>query len=502
MIKLASGFALLPFYIAAVIEYQGSSFIYTVFTLLMLLMLLSGFYRKISYGYTFLVVMLWLGFWSKITFHILFDYPYVEPIGYFSGANSEWDEVLIVASFGSVGVVLARLFFSLIPGEGSSIMLRESNFNVPIWYQNARPWLWSALVIVFIGLAIINLKLGIHQIGLTPKTILLWPLNAIISWLLNFGVAMCLATLIFWDIVIGRNISYVVYLVLLEGVLFGVSTLSRKLFVFHVVPQLLSVFYNKSFVIGWTRKNVITVCVVFLIFMAISHPLINFLRNYHYSGSPMSVLAYLPHDSNLPGYSLFHRYLSFLPIDSFLKYFEFVFDGLLSFFQFAIDRWIWAEGLMVVSALPDKGLELFIAVLTETREVGKVTLYQELSQSHYRFADLSKYQFGSTGGVMAFFYLIGIPWLVTIGMIALVTVMLVSEWLIFRVTHNPILCALWGGYSSMSVAAFGNAPSSLLIYLLEMIFGFIAIWFVQSKYLSDVLVKCNLLAKKVKIGRG
>ena len=139
MIKLASGFALLPFYIAAVIEYQGSSFIYTVFTLLMLLMLLSGFYRKISYGYTFLVVMLWLGFWSKITFHILFDYPYVEPIGYFSGANSEWDEVLIVASFGSVGVVLARLFFSLIPGEGSSIMLRESNFNVPIWYQNARP---------------------------------------------------------------------------------------------------------------------------------------------------------------------------------------------------------------------------------------------------------------------------------------------------------------------------------------------------------------------------
>lgn len=72
--------------------YSGSIITYVLFSIITGAMLVTGFRQKISYGYLFLTVFLWLGFWLKLTIHTVLSYPFVEPVGSFLGGAGAWDE--------------------------------------------------------------------------------------------------------------------------------------------------------------------------------------------------------------------------------------------------------------------------------------------------------------------------------------------------------------------------------------------------------------------------
>lgn len=447
-------------FIGGVSQYTGSWFHYTVFSFVFLAMLISGFYRQVSYGYLFLVVMLWLGFWLKLTVHLLIDYPFGEPIGFFDRAPFAWDNVLLVSTVGSAGVILARLlyYFSKQP---SSIFVQNSTFLVPSWYVEKRRWIWAGLMFFCISVAVINASLGIQQSGLVSNIVLLWPLNAVVYLLLASGFSFCVATLLWWDMVLGRKISKVVYFVLLESFSSTISILSRGVYIFHVIPQMLALYKNKELVFGWSRKNIIVMTIVFVMLFAISNPIVNMMRAYLYSNNTQEITF----------------------VDSGVS--------LGALMKFSVDRWIGLEGVMAVSMYPLKGSDLFIEVLTEHGEVGKSTIYQEVCQAHYRFMNMSKFQFASVPGAIAFLYFTGHLWVIAGGMIFLVFVLLLSESLIFRFTGNPLLCALWGGITANAVAQMGIAPRGLLFYFFELTCGVMVIYFVQSEFLSKFLRICQ-----------
>ena len=71
-----------------------------MFSFLFLVMLISGFYRQVNCGYIFFVVMLCLVFWLKLTVHLLVDYPFGEPVGFFDGTPAAWGKVLLAATVG------------------------------------------------------------------------------------------------------------------------------------------------------------------------------------------------------------------------------------------------------------------------------------------------------------------------------------------------------------------------------------------------------------------
>lgn len=446
-------------YVAGLMHYSGSWLIYTEFSAVFLLMLISGFYRQVSYGYLFLVVMLWLGFWLKLTTHMLFDYPFGEPIGYFNGTSERWDGVLWVATVGSIGVLLARFLYGF-TGQ-SSIQLIGNKFKAPAWYSTSRQWIWALVISFCVILATANITMGIQQSGLVPRTIMLWPLNALVYWLLNSGLSLAVATLLWWDIAFRKNISFVVYFVLFEAFTSTVSILSRGIYLFHVVPQFLGLYKNRCLILAWSRRNVIAMTMAFFVLFAISNPLVNSLRGYYYSNV-------------LPTWQ---------------------FEGGQSsaLLRFAVDRWIGAEGVMAVSAYPKKGDDLFLKALVERGEIGKSTVYQEVCQSHYRFMDMKKFQFASLPGAMGFLYFTGHAWVVLLGMVLLVLIVLVSEGLVSKFTSNPLISALWGGVAANAVAQMGIAPRGLLIYFFEQCCGIAFICFIQSNLFSIILQKLHAL---------
>lgn len=463
---LMGGWLLL--FIGGIAHYPGSYLAYAMFSMAFLAMLISGFYRQVSYGYLFLVVMLWLGFWFKLTIHLLLDYPFGEPIGFFAGTPPAWDEVLLVATIGSLGVLAARFLYSL-TGAPSTMFARNNEFEAPVWYISVRKRMWAGAIFVCVGLAIINSSLGILQIGLVPSTILSWPLNAVISWLIGYGLTFCIATLLWWDIALGRKISLVIYFVLLEAFTSTVSVFSRGIYIFHTVPQFLAVYKNRYLISAWSWRNIIALAGVFVLLFTISNPLVNTLRAYYYSGV-------------IPAGYFFGDRTEVETATGATGQIEIL--G-----KFAVDRWIGVEGVMAVSAFPKKGGDLFMRGLMERRKIGKFDIYQEICQSHYRFTDMQKFQFASLPGSMGLLYYSGYLWMVALGMIVLVLAMLGSEGLVFRLASNPLLSALWGGAAANAIVQLGVAPVGLLIYFFEMICGIVVIWVIQSEWFSDVVQK-------------
>lgn len=180
---------------------------------------------------------------------MLVDYPFLEPVGFLVGTPAAWDQVLLVATIGSKGVVIARFLYSFVRTP-STILTQNSVFKVPDWYPAIRRWMWAVLMVSCIVLVVFNASFGVMKIGLTPNTILLWPLNTIISLFITYGFAFFVATHLWWDVALRRNISLVVYCVFLEAFFSTISILSRAIYIFHVIPQLLGLYKNRVLVVG------------------------------------------------------------------------------------------------------------------------------------------------------------------------------------------------------------------------------------------------------------
>src|SRR5665811_1976159 len=112
-------------FIAGLTHYTGLWSTYTVFSIVFLILLLSGFHRQLGYGYLFFVVMLWLGFWLKKTVHMLLGETYsmygnTEAVGHFVGSGAAWDATLWVAIAAGMGVLFGRMLFIWLVGTTDS----------------------------------------------------------------------------------------------------------------------------------------------------------------------------------------------------------------------------------------------------------------------------------------------------------------------------------------------------------------------------------------------
>lgn len=435
----------------AITKYPGSNIYFVLFSLTFLVMLMSGFYRQVSYGYLFLVIMLWLGFWFKIIIHLLVDYQFAEPVGGFDNSSISWDEVLKIGTIGSLSVLLARILYGL-AGNYSSIVAHIGVFKPQEWFSRCRNWIWALAVLICVGLAFINSSLGVLQIGLVQRTILIWPLNAIISLLIGYGLCIFVGMLIWWDIALNRKISFVVGLFLFSAFISSLSLLSRGAYLFQTVPVLLALYKNKGLLLGWSRKNTIAISALFFLLFVIANLLVNTQRDMYYSNINTNT------NTN-------------------------------SFLKFAVDRWVGIEGVMAISSYPEKSGNLIMRSFAEKRVLGSYSFYEEISQSHYRFMDTKKFQFASIPGVIGFFYLSGDWWVVAIGLTVFTLALLVTELLVFRITNNLLVSALWGGMMSNMISQFGVAPFDSMIYLFHMSFVVAAVYFFQSTFFTGFMQK-------------
>ncbi len=447
-------------------NYPGSKASYCFFSFTFLALVLSGLYSKTSYSYTFLTIMLWLGFWLKTTIHLIFSYEYVEPIGYFIGSSSEWNEVLHVASMGAIGVIIARWFFQLSSSNFTTLAISNPP-PPPSWYNRYKIHIWITLTLSVIALCLANIYFSFHQIGIVPKTII-WPLNAIFSWLISTGFAMTVVTLLWWEFSNKNSNIYCIFLALFEATFSSISLLSRGLYIFHIIPIFMASIFNRKLFRNFNFKSSLLILTLTFALYLMTFPLVNSIRNYQYSGIRHQISVDFESD-----------YLT---------------KGLLKISRFAVDRWIGVEGLMATTAYKEKNLALFMSAATEKVEIGKVTTFQIIANSDYRFADSKKFLFASLPGPISFMYLSGSLILVVLGMFTVTLITLFSELVIHRLLYNPFLTALWASIISTAVAQLGINIPGLIFYLLLCTAGISAIYLLQN---ADHLIKKYPIQRKL-----
>jgi hypothetical protein len=428
-------------------NYPGSKLIYLLFSAVFWLMLLTAMNKRTHYGYLFLAIALWLGFWGKITAHLLLNYPYVEPTGRFDGSATAWDSVLWVAISASTGVMLGRLLVHLMGMKYARIVSMD-DAKVPAWYPALRKCLWPLALTLVLCTGALNLILGIQQIGLVPRTILPWPLNALIAWQVSMGSALLLTVLLWWEIASKRSISLSVYALLVEAMTSTTTMLSRGVYIFHTVPQFFSLFENRRSLAGMSKAKTAALTLAFAALLVISISGVTTFRAYlypHAGGFTTEEQMRLTRLEVLEGGIASVRILisqgehhevalrellaekekleaaisknqagrnpaiagdhpeniknAVSPASSpdrllenkskLLSEFYYQFDAgaLPRILSLIVDRWIGLEGVMAVSAYPEKSNKLLFDAITEKRGIGTTTKFQEIANSHYRWTD-------------------------------------------------------------------------------------------------------------------
>lgn len=441
-------------------DYQGSGYVFFIFSTTYLVLLVSGLSTKAPYGYTFFTIILWLGFWLKAVFHLLIDYPFVEPTGHFNGTKPDWDSVLLIASVGAAGIVLSRYIWNL-TFRKKLTLIRQTEYFAPRWYASYRVPLWGGLILCLLVVATLNISYSFQQVGLVPRTIL-WPLNTVFFWLLSTGFAMSVSTLLWWEISSPQKNMNAAYIVLLEASISSISSLSRGLYIFHTIPIAYALLKNKSLLKLANKKWYAGIATAAFLLFLLCYPLVNTARDFYYSGVPLTNTEWL-HDE--------HSVFSTATTE--------MITATTKLMKFSVDRWIGLEGLMATYAIEDKNIQLFITVATEKGQIGKSSIFQEIALSHYRFMDLQKFVFASLPGPISFLYLTGSYWMVGIGMFLLSFLFLTLELIIAKAFKNPLLSALWGSILATSVAQMGLNVSGLIFYFFLCSIGFLALFLLQ-----------------------
>jgi hypothetical protein len=463
--------------LAGFIGYPGSKLTYLLFSLVFNLLLVSGIYHQKNYSYLFLVVFLWLGFWFKFTanFFLFGNFPFGEPVGNFNSSPAAWDEVACISIVGAIGVMIARLSYSLFKLP-STLLACDTN-PPPAWYPALRGWIWFVILFFAAGFAAINVIYGILQVGLAPRTILHWPLNAAIAWMVSIGSAIAIATLLGWDLALRKEMTIPVYAVLVEALFSTISLLSRANYPFHAVPQIIVLIKNRSLLKQFSKLKAAIFGLVFLIFFAVSIVGVSQLRDYNYkaySTSPSTISEGPASNGKTDG--------EVAPEVPSLRW--------ILLHQLLVNRWIGLEGIMAISSHPVKNLELLREMMLEKRELGKPTLYQKISNSDYQTAD-PKYQFASLPGAIAFFFYSGSLIITMICMVGITLLIMLSESMIFWLTKNPLICSIFGLTAANTVAQFGVSPRQDIPYFILIFSATILICIVESDLFSAALSKLS-----------
>lgn len=437
----------LVLYILGLTHCPDSKLLYSAFSFVFLCLALSSFRKVISYGYLFLSIFLWLGFWAKYSLHLIFKYPYVESIGHFSLTQDSFDPIFIISIVGCLGILMTRYLLGLLYVK--SKMKVEAPIATLFQNNNDQYKMNYAffLVLAITVLTLFNIQYQIFQIGLVPQTILVWPFNALIIWLFNIGLILLIA------LTIGfrgkKNLMLMLLLILVEATLSSISILSRSLFILHVAPVIVVLLYNKQITKQLSKSSIIVLMSLTIILFLISLKVVSNARTVHYS-------------IQKPQNSLVTMVL-----------------GL------AVDRWLGIEGVMAVSSYPYKGVELLKQGILEKPIIGQQNMYQEIAQSQYRSINTKRFSFGTLPGAIAFLDYSNSLLIVFFGMMFLTMLMIFSEKLILMLTNNIFVSAVFGVNFAYNVEQF-NTPIGLFKHFLVTILFFIGFYIVNYLRLNTL----------------
>ncbi|WP_459950491.1 hypothetical protein [Denitratisoma sp. agr-D3] len=395
-------------------------------------LLFAGFRRRALYFDTFIGVFLWLGFWLKLSLRLVIaGGVFSEPVGAFDGAPASFDAVMQVATF----AFCALLFASFV---------RERAFTYPIrvpacgdsglfrFYNRYRWKILAALFFVVAATAGTNLWLGIYQRGMVAETRLLFGLNGVFAWALQFGLASSVAIIVRFELDMKERLSAVAVLApVIEGFMTNTSMLSRGMVLNGMAVGLggLRTMLARRLPIGVWR--IAAASGLFCFFFVVSVFAVNYLRISKFNMGEAGLSSQTTTMTRSLTTPLF------------------------------IDRWVGIEGLMAVASSDRRGWDLWRDAWLEEFQPGTPSLYdsQLIVSPYVAGIDGTRNHFVSLPGIVAFLYYPGsLPFMLVCLVLAAWLAAFLEALAFMFCGHNWVLCALFAQVIAFRYASFGYVP--------------------------------------------
>ena len=428
----------------AAVKYPGSPGIFSFFSACFFSLIILIAPRSRHYGYAFFATFLFLGFWTKTAIQVIWAPAFLEPVGDFAGAPQAWDNALMAAACGALGLVAARVAHLLVTRRNLSRDTIDVTHTVPLWYPANKRLIWAFSIVVILALNTANYYYAFYKIGVIPLFILPLHLNVIASWLINIGFAMWLATLVFWDInhkprVIPNSLP----MPLFEAFLSSTSAMSRGIFLFHALPYFVALAANSR---GSGAKNyrliLRTVALWLIALFLLSLSIVFWLRMPSVHGPDVQLA---------PAADVMRTYRK---------------DVTTQLPVLLAQRWVGLEGVLAVEAAQNRGRDLFSLVIADSAKNGADSIYQKIAKVDYNRDDPGKHYL-SNAGVIAILYTSNSLFIVFSGMAMLGLILAVSEALAHCWTGNFILTSL-SGAGLANVMAQTTFPYLTLIFIIQL----------------------------------
>ena len=451
--------------IVTTINYEGNGYIYIGFTIISNVMLYMGFRKGAIFFDAFIGVLLWLGFWLKLSIRVsFFDGGFHEPVGGFDGSGDAFDYSLLVSSCGFAGLVIASYFREKFIFRYPTVLTNAENSGLFEFYRNYRVRILLLFVIMVLLVASSNAYFGIYQRGSIPRTILPYGLGGIYKWLLLFGLASFTAMILKFEYVLHKKTTLIVTMLgILEGFVSNLSLLSRGM-VMNIgalgygVYRSVSAYKFKTSMRFWVVS-----IVVFVVFFLSSVIIVNSVRQNSYVKESSRVESTLSTRLNK---SFNETKILFL------------------------DRWVGIEGVMAITSSSLRGWPLWEEAWREKYSENNISLYDDkIITSPYRNTDFTKHHFVTSPGVVAFFYYPGSYLFLFSGLFFLGMFSALVEISIYRLGgKNLILCALLSQVVAYRWAHLGYVPSQSYLLFGALFLNLLLIYF-ANKFLAVRSIK-------------
>ncbi len=436
----------------AAIEYQGSVWIYLLFTCLSFIVLYLGFGRRAIFFDAFIGVLVWIGFWLKFSVRTAFsDGQFQVAVGDFDGSPAALDQALLVVCCAMAAIILARLVRSrwLFNYPGSVPPLAFSGlFSLYSRYRRTSLLLFVALILL---VCVSNIFLGIYQRGHVPQVHLPLGLNGVYTWLLLFGMASISALILRFEFEINRNRYWVgVSLALVEVALSNFSMWSRGM-----VLNGSSMLYGMASLFRRDESRVRLALLAFSLvlfagLLVVTVLGVNILRahEFHGSGSVEELQADM---ADRGGEAIYGVRVERDEIERRVTSHTVV---------LFIDRWVGIEGVMSVVGAESRGWDIFREALSEKADTSVNSFYDRVFiDSFYDNAADSRFHFISLPGYIAFLYYPGSYIFLFFSVFAFSALASLIELFVYHYGgRNLIFCALISQVVAFRYTSFGYVP--------------------------------------------
>jgi hypothetical protein len=465
--------------------YDGNKFLVFIYGVLINLILYLSFKRNTSFFEFFFGILLWLGFWFKFSLHVILPKLQSETyVNIIEGLSLNYinlprydkinilDNSLIVSCYAFVGYILASYLAKNILKEKQTLFDYKKNFSKNI--QNLYIFL---IIILIIFIAYFNFENQIYQRGLVSKSNLPFYINAIVKWLLLFGLASIISIFIFYNLKNRKFLYFFSFLSIFEASISNLSYLSRAS-IFNTFSIFFGIYKsNRIFKLNLSIKYFIIYFFFIIFFFLITSMTVNFLRSYYFNFKNSSDIKIAV---NLEKKSLELRKDNVLVVDKYNNFSK----ALLEILSLIGNRWVGINAVISVENYENKNFALLYNSFFENYNSEALPYYERII--HKQKNNLNAISYGiKTPGIIAFLYFSGSKSFLFISIFLISICFIFFERLIYKILSNPIFCSLIMQIIAYRLVHFGYLPKqSYLLFgsiIMTILIYFILIRFFEKK---------------------